>query len=93
MEPEPQEITFSQTLPSRNWVGFWVLKQDHRWIAEHKIYVLNAPYGHRQTDFSVKGTVHPKMKMCWKCIQLQVIKDVDEFVSSSEQIQRNLHFT
>ncbi len=78
MEPEPKEITFSQTLPSRNWVD--------------KIYVLNAPYRHRQMDFSVKGTTHPKMKMCWKSIQLQAIKDV-EFVSSSEQIQRNVHFT
>ncbi len=37
----------------------------------------------------VKGVVHLKMKVCWKCTHPQVIQDVDEFVSSSEQIWRN----
>ncbi len=30
------------------------------------------------------------MKICWKCIQLQAIKDVEEFASSLEQIWSNL---
>ncbi len=30
------------------------------------------------------------MKICWKCVHPQAIQDVDEFVSSSEQIWRNL---
>ncbi len=33
---------------------------------------------------------YPKMKICWKCTRTQVIQDVDEFVSSSEQIWRNV---
>ncbi len=28
--------------------------------------------------------------MCWKCIHSPAIQDVNEFVSSSEQIQRNV---
>ncbi len=36
----------------------------------------------------IKGVVHPKIKMCWKCTHPLVIWDVDEFVSSSEQIWR-----
>ncbi len=32
------------------------------------------------------------MKICWKHIHPQVILDVDEFVSSYEQIWRNLHY-
>ncbi len=32
------------------------------------------------------------MKMCWKCTHPQAIQDVDEFVSSSEQIWRNVAF-
>ncbi len=31
-----------------------------------------------------KGTVHSKLKTCWKCAHSQVIQDVDEFVSSSD---------
>ncbi len=38
----------------------------------------------------IKGIVHPKMKLCWKSTHPQVIQDVDEFVSSSEQIWRNI---
>ncbi len=34
--------------------------------------------------------VHLKMKICWKYTHPQAIQDVDEFVSSSEQICRNL---
>ncbi len=34
--------------------------------------------------------VHPKMKSCWEFTHPQTIQDVDEFVSSSEQILRNL---
>ncbi len=34
--------------------------------------------------------VHPKMKTREKCTCLQAIQDVDEFVSSSEQIGWNL---
>ncbi len=30
------------------------------------------------------------MKICWKCLHSQAIQDVDEFLSSSEQIWRNL---
>ncbi len=30
------------------------------------------------------------MKFCWKCIHSQAIQDVDEFVSSLDQIQRNV---
>ncbi len=29
-----------------------------------------------------KGIVHTKILVCWKCIQPQVVQDVDEFVSS-----------
>ncbi len=32
----------------------------------------------------IKGIVHPKIKNCWKYTPLQVIQDVDEFVSSSD---------
>ncbi len=34
--------------------------------------------------FCHKGTVHSKLKTCWKCAHPQVIQDVDEFVSSSD---------
>ncbi len=34
--------------------------------------------------------VHPKMKICWKCTHTQAIQDLDEFVSSLEQIWRNV---
>ncbi len=37
-----------------------------------------------------KGIVHPKMKICWQFTHPQAIQHVDEFVSSSEQIWRNL---
>ncbi len=33
-----------------------------------------------------KGTVHPKINICWKCAHPQAIQDVDSFVSSWEQI-------
>ncbi len=39
---------------------------------------------------SFKGIVHPQMKICWKCTHPQSIQHIDEFVSSSEQILRNL---
>ncbi len=32
------------------------------------------------------GIVHQKMTICWKSTHPQAIQDVDEFVSSSEQI-------
>ncbi len=38
----------------------------------------------------LKGIIHPKMKICWKCTQPQAIQNVDDFVFSSEQIWRNL---
>ncbi len=38
----------------------------------------------------IKGIVHPKMEICWKSTHSQPIQDVDEFVSSSEQIWRNV---
>ncbi len=31
----------------------------------------------------LKEKVHPKINICWKRAHLQVIQDVDEFVSSS----------
>ncbi len=34
----------------------------------------------------IKGIVHPKIKTCWKFPHPQAIENVDEFVSSSEQI-------
>ncbi len=40
--------------------------------------------------FAFKGIVHPKMHISWKCAYPHVIQDVDEFVSSLEQIWRNL---
>ncbi len=39
-------------------------------------------------DF-IKGIVQLKRKISWKCTPSQAIRDVDEFVSSSEQIWRN----
>lgn len=33
---------------------------------------------------------HPEMKICWECTHPQIIQDVDEFISLSEQIWRNL---
>ncbi len=39
-------------------------------------------------DF-IKGIVHLKRKISWKCTPSQAIRDVDEFVYSSEQIWRN----
>ncbi len=77
MEPEPKEITFSKLC---------LLEIELTNIC------LNAPYRHRQMDFSVKGTTPPKMKMCWKSIQLQVIKDVDEFVFIRTDSAK-VHFT
>ncbi len=38
------------------------------------------------------GIVHPKMKICWNFTHPPVIQDIDEFVSSSEQIWRNVAF-
>ncbi len=37
-----------------------------------------------------KGIVHPEIQICWQFTHPQVIQDADEFVSSSEQIWRNL---
>ncbi len=34
--------------------------------------------------------VHSKMKISWKLTHLQTIQNIDEFVSPSEQIWRNL---
>ncbi len=31
------------------------------------------------------------MKICWKCTQTQAIPDIDEFISSSEQIGEMKH--
>ncbi len=39
---------------------------------------------------SLKEMVHPEMKTSWKCTRPKAIQDVDEFVSSSEQIWRNV---
>ncbi len=36
-----------------------------------------------------RRVIHPKMKICLKCTHPQAIQDLDEFVSSSEQIWRN----
>ncbi len=38
----------------------------------------------------MKGKVQPNMKICWKLTHPQAIRDVYEFLSSSEQIWRNL---
>ncbi len=38
----------------------------------------------------IKVIVHPNMKFGWIFTYLQVVQDVDEFVSSLEQIWRNL---
>ncbi len=38
----------------------------------------------------IKGIVLPKIKTSLKCTRTQTIQDVDEFVSSWEQIWRNL---
>ncbi len=40
-----------------------------------------------------KGIVHPKTKTCRKCSYPQAIQDEDEFVSSLEQIWRNVYIT
>ncbi len=37
-----------------------------------------------QMSFEIKGIVHPKMNICWKCTHPQIIQDVDGFVSSSD---------
>ncbi len=37
-----------------------------------------------------RNTIHPNLKICWKCTNPQTIQDVDECVSSSEYIWRNL---
>ncbi len=37
-----------------------------------------------------KGIVHPKMKICWNFTYPQAVQDVDEFVSSTEQIWRSV---
>ncbi len=42
------------------------------------------------STYRFKGIVNPKMKFGWKCTQPHAIYDLDEFVSSSEQIWRNL---
>ncbi len=34
----------------------------------------------------IKGIAHPKMKIFRKCTQLQAIQDIEQFVSSSQQI-------
>ncbi len=51
-----------------------------------------ASQNHSLTTFTstLKGIVHPKKKICWKSTRPQAIKDVDESVSSSEHIWRNL---
>ncbi len=38
---------------------------------------------------SIKGIVHAEIKISWKITHPQAIQDIDEFVSSSEQIGRN----
>ncbi len=38
----------------------------------------------------IKVTVHPKFKIYWKCIHPQVIQELDELLSVSEQIWGNL---
>ncbi len=40
--------------------------------------------------YTLKENFNQKMKICWKLTHPQAIQDVDEFVSSSEQIWRNL---
>ncbi len=39
---------------------------------------------------AIKGIVHLKMKISWTCAHPQVIQKVDEYISSSEQVWRNL---
>ncbi len=46
--------------------------------------------GRKYKWFIIKGIVHPKIKMYWKCAHPHAIQDVDEFVSSWEQIWRNV---
>ncbi len=40
------------------------------------------------------GNVHQRITICWKSTHPQAIQDVDEFVSSSERILKNvaLHY-
>ncbi len=42
----------------------------------YKLYILHF--------FKVR--IHPKIIICWKCPHPQAIQDVDDYVSSSEQI-------
>ncbi len=42
------------------------------------------------SSWQFKGTVHPSMKIHWTFMHRQAIQGVDEFVSSSEQIWRNV---
>ncbi len=56
----------------------------------------NLPKWNRQGLFylvkcmTLIGIFHPKMNISWKCTRPQAIKDVDEFISSSGQIWRNV---
>ncbi len=37
-----------------------------------------------QVNFTIKGIIHAKTKISWKCTHPQAIQDVDEFISSSD---------
>ncbi len=36
-------------------------------------------FGHYSLIISVRGIIHPEMKVCWKCTHPQAIQNVDEF--------------
>ncbi len=68
----------------------WVFQsQNHEQINIYKPIKYSETVNHDIQFTSLKETVHPIMKMCWKCIHPQAIQD-GEFVSSLELICRNL---
>ncbi len=58
-------------------------------LLSHNGYAISSPIGLFLCT-CLKGVVHPKKKEIADCTQLQAIQDVDEFVSSSEHIRRNV---
>ncbi len=43
-----------------------------------------------QNDGSLKVQFTQQKKLCWKCTHPQAIQNIDEFISSSEQIWRDV---
>ncbi len=72
-------------LPSRSAYRFHLQRQN----IHFELTVLLESLSSMSNQY-IKGIVHPKMKICWKFTHIQAFKDTDEFVSSWEQIWRNL---